>query len=657
MGSSTPYPLALGRFKRLAVRSDETWQGGIVRMPMWVENPEDPDGDPFRPPAAFWVSLKTGFIHVELATGEASPEFALRVLLDFPAKVKGIDARPAAIQVSDPAVRDHLAATLDGTGTHLVLVGRLLAVEEALAAFEAAAAEGPRVPGLLEAPGMTIDRVRGFAQAAASFYVARPWRHLTNEDLVVVEAPGRRVPKGLKHVVLLGNGGHEYGLAFFSSRKAFERIFDTPGPAGFDRAHGVTFGPVDELPFADVDAWEAHALPAAGSAAYPLAAETTIGGEVRRPGSVELTFTEALLRAFADVTEDELDAGAWERRVPTADGEFTLRLTLPLLLEAESGAAIGLPRAAASGTAEQTLVQLRRWLDRQQMGSIDEANAALEAAVDGELFDQPADVVAGRPLTPLEQAQELVYEAEEATGRLRVKLARRALAIAPDCADAYRLLGDAASALDEASAFYARAVEAGARAIGDAAFASLAGGFWGHLETRPYMRARLALAGALRASGRMDDALGHYRELLRLNPGDNQGVRYLLLPFLLERRLDDEADRLLAEYEGDIQATWPYARALRTFRAEGASPAANAALADAVRVNPHVRTYLVAPDEMPMISPPHFALGSPEEAVCVAEELLTAYEDMPGAVAWLRSSPARAARPRARRGAKGSRRP
>ena len=651
MANSTPYSLALGRFKRLAQRSDETWQGGIVRMPMWIDDPDEPDADPYRPSAAFWASLRTGLIHVALASEDASPEFALATMLDFPARVRGVAARPAIIEVRDPALRDQLVASLGETGTVVRLVDRLPAVESALASFEASATDGQRVPGLLEVSGMTVERLRAFAKAAASFFAARPWRHLSNEDLIVVAAPGRRVPRGMKHLVVLGNGGQEFGIGFFASRKAFERILDAPGIPAFNRAYGVTFGPIENLPFADADVWEDLALPVAGSEAYPQPLDLSLDGSVRRPEPGELAFMEALLRGLADVTEDELDTGAWARRVRSADGELPLRFSLPLLLEAERDPA-GAPRAAGPRMSERPLAQLRRFLDSQQFDTIDDANAALAAAAAGGLFDQPDELVAVRPLTPLEQAQELVYQAEDAIGRLQVKLVRRALAISPDCADAYRMLGEMAGDPDEASALYAHAVDAGARAIGEAAFDSLAGEFWGHLETRPYMRARLALASAMRAARRTDEALGHYRELLRLNPGDNQGVRYLLLPYLLQEGRDDEAGRLLDAYEGDIQATWPYARALLRFRAEGDTTAARAALAEAVDVNPHVIPYLLAPEEIPPFVPPHVSFGSPEEAAFVAEESLAAFENTPGAMAWLRSA---GRRPRGRRQTRGGR--
>ena len=59
MALAPPLSIALGRFKRLPQRSTEVWQGGIVRFPMWNDNPADPEG-PRRATGAIWVSLRTG---------------------------------------------------------------------------------------------------------------------------------------------------------------------------------------------------------------------------------------------------------------------------------------------------------------------------------------------------------------------------------------------------------------------------------------------------------------------------------------------------------------------------------------------------------------------------------------------------------------------
>ena len=58
-----PLPVLIQRFRRLARRSDEVWQGGRLRLPMWVE--DGPDGKPARPWGAVWVSLRTGLVNVE----------------------------------------------------------------------------------------------------------------------------------------------------------------------------------------------------------------------------------------------------------------------------------------------------------------------------------------------------------------------------------------------------------------------------------------------------------------------------------------------------------------------------------------------------------------------------------------------------------------
>jgi tetratricopeptide (TPR) repeat protein len=567
---------------------------------------------------------------------------------------KALGGRPARVEVRGAAMQEALATTLAGTGTFVVAVDDLAAVKDVLRNLEAAQNDGDRFPGALEAPGVTVDRLRAFADAAARFFDARPWQHLANEDLVVVESP--KAPKGMAQVSVLGNRGQEFGFAFFASRRAFERVLDSTDPRQAHRAYGVTFGPIDELPFADGDAWEDHALPVASSQAYPLAADFRSDGRMSRPDSRALNHMEALLRVLADTTEDELDSGRWQREVTTFDGPITLTLSLPFLLEAEQGDSNHrrmAPRPAfMPGPAERGSAQVARFLEQRAIASIDEINHALAEANDEGLFEQSPEAAAGRDLTPLEQAQELTYDASDATGRLRIKLARKALSVSPDCADACIILGEAASTPEGALDWYQRGVEAGERAIGPTRFAAQVGEFWGHLDTRPYMRVRLALAETLRALGRHEEALAHYRELLRLNPNDNQGVRYLLLPALLERGQDQEAGALLRSYDGDIQAIWPYSRALWLFRQEGDAAAARSALQEATRINPHVVKFLLDPDSIPWTDTTYFSLGSKEEAVYASEGLREAFEATAGALSWLgerASSRTRTRRPKTKR--------
>ena len=122
--------------------------------------------------------------------------------------------------------------------------------------------------------------------------------------------------------------------------------------------------------------------------------------------------------------------------------------------------------------------------------------------------------------TPLAQAHAILLHAYQSDNeKQRVKLAKQALDLCPDCADAFVLLAEHAPSRKEAQELYEKGGQAGERAIGATAFQQAAGHFWGILETRPYMRARLGLAHSLWTSGRRDEAIQHLQEMLRLNPG------------------------------------------------------------------------------------------------------------------------------------------
>ena len=229
---------------------------------------------------------------------------------------------------------------------------------------------------------------------------------------------------------------------------------------------------------------------------------------------------------------------------------------------------------------EQQMSAITRLLAEREFASIEEANDYLrEALVEGTL-PTPA------PATPVEEAQEVIYQALEATGKRRLALARQALTISPDCADAYVLLAEAARCL------YEHGVQAGERALGPESFTEEVGHFWGIVETRPYMRARQGLAEVLWHLGEREAAIAHLQDMLRLNPGDNQGLRYTLASWLLTVGDDVALERLLTAYPNEAGAHWAYTRALLTFHRQGPGPAADQALRQALRANPHVPAYL-----------------------------------------------------------------
>ena len=119
----------------------------------------------------------------------------------------------------------------------------------------------------------------------------------------------------------------------------------------------------------------------------------------------------------------------------------------------------------------------------------------MNAAVQ-EKFTGPMDAIPSTARTPLERAQDLVYRAFDARGRRRVQLARKAIELSADCADAYVLLAEECADLGQARDLYAQGVAAGERALGPAFFAEDAGHFWQDVRTRPYLRARFGWRAA-----------------------------------------------------------------------------------------------------------------------------------------------------------------
>jgi tetratricopeptide (TPR) repeat protein len=280
---------------------------------------------------------------------------------------------------------------------------------------------------------------------------------------------------------------------------------------------------------------------------------------------------------------------------------------------------------------DKMMADLGRLLEEQEFDSIDDINAYLQ-----QLMASGEPIPSSALRTPLEKTQELMYEAWEATGKRRVKLASEALAISEDCADAYVLLAEEATkTLEEARDLYAAGVKAGERALGKKLFEEAVGHFWGILETRPYMRARAGLAGCLWQLGQRQEAISHYEEMLRLNPGDNQGIRYTLLNCYLEEGLGPETKQLLAEYEDDGTAAWLYNQALFLFQQQNASKKAKAQIHKALRQNPHVPAYLLRRKRIPKRLPPYVGFGDQNEAVYDAAEAGHLWSQQEGALDWL----------------------
>ena len=289
------------------------------------------------------------------------------------------------------------------------------------------------------------------------------------------------------------------------------------------------------------------------------------------------------------------------------------------------------PAAAWPGggmvASEQGFAKMDRFLAGQEFSSIEEMNAALQRFVaEGQFTDLP-------PLTPLDQAQELIWQAAEAAPRERLKLTQQALAICPDCADAYTMQAELAPSLPAARDLYLAAVAAAERALGPEIFTTHAGHFWGVTQTRPYMRARAGLAQVLWVLGERPAAIAHYQDLIRLNPNDNQGLRYDLARWLMLTNDTAGFSTLMNQYD-DAGADWLYTKALWLFRTKARAKATRA-LKDALAANAFVPAYLLGAKALPRTMPQYVGMGDVNEAVSYVAAATEEWDSTPGAIEWL----------------------
>jgi len=429
----------------------------------------------------------------------------------------------------------------------------------------------------------------------------------------------------------------EYGLAIYLRWEDVERMHmavDDPLEALPDAgAHSLSYGPINEVPFDDLDALEKYGWAIAAEDAYPVPIIYDKSGGARRPDLIDMLWYEAALRAIPAFVRDHLRSDGQGDYAPA---EATIEVAT------HSGPVkVDVKYPAGKLPLDQFPAQDAEWEDfdeeedeEDELPFVD--RRAMEGVMAQIIGEARGEFAPGNP--ELERAQQMMYQAwDETNPAKRIGLAHTALSISPDCTDAYVLLAEEeADTVGRALEYYQKGVAAGERALGQKYFRDFAGHFWGLVETRPYMRAREGLAQTLWRVNRKEESIDHYRELLRLNANDNQGVRYVLLELLLQLDRDDEAARLIRKYRGDWSSAWMYTRALLEFRKGGACATARSALGRALDQNRHVPTYLIGHKRIPNRLPDYIRPGDVSEAVSYSAHHLNHWRRTPGAIDWLK---------------------
>ncbi len=160
-----------------------------------------------------------------------------------------------------------------------------------------------------------------------------------------------------------------------------------------------------------------------------------------------------------------------------------------------------------------------------------------------------------------------------------------------------------------------KAVKAARKEIGKDWESKYQGVFWKAHETRPIMICLAELARNLRWEDELEEAIEIYEKLMTLNPDDNQGIRYLLAPALLEAGRYLELEELLRKYGSESHAFLLYTRALWLFIRDGVTRQADEALLRAFKRNPHVPIFLSDIIEMPEEIPETMGIGDENEAI------------------------------------------
>lgn len=237
------------------------------------------------------------------------------------------------------------------------------------------------------------------------------------------------------------------------------------------------------------------------------------------------------------------------------------------------------------------------------------------------------------------ESQECYYDAMEARTEIEAyRLLSRALELDPGNTDAWLLMLSyyPPKSADEEIGTLRKIVAGAEERLGKKAFTEFAGHFWGFHETRPYMRARAALADALHRAGRIESAATEVEAMLELNPGDNQGLRYRLLACHLALAKLDDARALFVRFpdEFEFNTVFAWAKVLERFLS-GKPQEALQALAAAQKQNAFSKAYVLGHRKIPKNPPDSYAPGSKEEAACFAADLQSAWNAHSAAKKWL----------------------
>jgi len=627
--------------KQLSQPKKVVWYCALRKLRTWIKH-EKNDDEYYRPWMLPWMLLIVhspgGFIlFSKLFSKQPTPKELLECLFDL--MRRPIDSgmkmpSPKEIHFEDKRLADSLSPTL--LVNHIAVKHKTnhRLVSKIFREFtQKISSKETIIPGLLSQPKVTSKMVGMLFEAACIFYRNKPWDIINDGNLLVIKVGNQTAPY---YANVLGNQGIEYGLAVYTSWEKFEKFSSLAESEGIDKLqehHLFSFCSPPYVVFDDLDAIEKYGWEIPAPNIFPSPIFFTPKA-VKRPNADMLCWYEAALRSIPlfisqGEQQNELNHVPWkgvsELEVETSRGIQKVQISFYI---AEPPI---FPIFEDQITDENLSDQIS--FDRRGMeGDL----AKLDFfGWDVDSSDDPA----------VREAQFMMYDAwDNPDVKTRIKLAKKALKISPDCADAYVLLAEEeARSVQKSKALFQQGVEAGRRALGEDFFQDEEniGYFWGILETRPYMRALAGLANSLWQMGNEEQAVLHYRELLRLNPNDNQGIRFILLELLLEINHLEDVRVLMDEYPDSDCVDWSYTTLLMELWGNGDSIRAHSLLESALETNEHIPAYLLGIKLIPDLRSPYITFGGEDEAADYATRHIRFWKKRKIALKWLKDNQAK----------------
>lgn len=332
----------------------QNWLCIVGRTPNWVQ--DHARSEPWRPAMCIILDIDNDkMLHVGLGSRNDTPaRVVTRTLVEAMTDKRPSEAgmpeaesepltpgRPQSIEFTRDEVHRALKVDLDKLGVSSSYAPRV-ALVRALLRDMAAFSEEPAEPGILSILQDDVLAAQRFFAAMAAYHKAAPWELVANAHVIEVRYPPTARPFW---VVILGNGGEEFGLAIYESLDVVNRMFGDR-PADMRRidhqAISVLFGdPYDGAPTEDLDAIEQFGFPVNASDAYPMLLSVRIkGGEVERlePSTQDVDRFVALAQVLPEFVQSDVHMAAEEAypkpaqatlMLPDGDPHASIQLKFP----------------------------------------------------------------------------------------------------------------------------------------------------------------------------------------------------------------------------------------------------------------------------------------------------------------------------------------